>query len=272
MTEPEAEAEAEVEPVPEAEHVPEAEPESREEPQDGRARLLAALRRPASRGQVIAAVLLAILGYAAVVQVRSNDTDNTYVGARQSDLIALINQLSLASHRADNEISQLQKTRDSLRNDTDSRRTAIDRAKQQASTLGILAGTLPAQGPGIRATVTDPTGAIGTNEILNGIEELRDAGAEAMEINNVRVVAQTWIRDGASGGLVVDGQQLSPPYTLNAIGDPHTLKSALNFNGGFTFSVEQKNGKVHIVEDDSVAITAVRPSSAPKYATQAPTQ
>jgi uncharacterized protein YlxW (UPF0749 family) len=243
------------------------------EPVKGRARLVAALRRPTSRAQFTAGVLLAILGFAAVVQVQANHQDDQYVGARQSDLITLINQLSLASQRANNEIAQLRQTRDSLRSDTDSRRTAIERAKEQANTLGILAGTLPAVGPGVRVTVNDPHGSVGTDQLLDGIEELRDAGAEAIEINNSeRVVAQTSFQDAADGGVVVAGKVLTPPYTIDAIGDPHTLATALNFTGGFIFNIEQVKGTVKIDQADDVEIATTRPLSTPKYAQQTPTQ
>ena len=70
-------------------------------PPDGRARLREALRRPSSRGQVIVAVLLAVLGFAAVTQVKANDKDDQYVGARQGDLVQYINNLSLASQRTE---------------------------------------------------------------------------------------------------------------------------------------------------------------------------
>jgi len=92
-------------------------------PSDGRARLLASLRRPGSRGQAAAAVLLAILGFAAVTQVKANGKDDQYVGARQGDLVQYINNLSLASQRTEAEIARLQQTRDALRSDTRSRRT-----------------------------------------------------------------------------------------------------------------------------------------------------
>jgi hypothetical protein len=108
---------------------------------DGRARLVTALRRPGSRGQLGAGVLLAVLGFAAVVQVQSNSQDAAYVGARQDELIALINSLSLASQRAENEIAQLAETRSSLLTDTEARRTALERARQLADERGILAGT-----------------------------------------------------------------------------------------------------------------------------------
>jgi uncharacterized protein YlxW (UPF0749 family) len=250
-------------------NLPEQQPEQQP---TGRARLVAALKRPGSRGQLVAALLLAVLGFAAVVQVQAQGSNDKYVGARQQDLIALINQLSLASQRADGEISRLVQTRNSLRNDTDSRRTALERARQQANTLGILAGTLPAVGPGVRVTVKDPTGNVGTDQLLNGIEELRDAGAEAIEINGIRVVAQSSVQDSPNGGVVVDNQQIAPPYTILAIGDPHTLATALNFTGGFIYGVGQVDGSVAVEQLDSVEIDSTVKQSAPQYAAPTPNQ
>src|SRR6185295_6827300 len=155
---------------------------------DGRARLVGSLKRPGSRGQLVVAVLLAVLGFAAVTQVRANDKDDKYVGARQGDLVQYINNLSLASQRTEAEIARLEQTRDALRSDTRSRRTAVERAQQQADTLGIMAGSVPVVGSGVRVTVNDEKGGVGSNQLLEGLEELRDAGAESIELNNrVRV-------------------------------------------------------------------------------------
>ena len=247
--------------------LPDSGAQGRGAPPDGRRRLRAALRHPTSRGQVVAAVLLAVLGFAAVTQVKSNARDDSFVGARQSDLIQFINNLSLASQRAQGQISKLQKTRDALGNDTQARRTALRRARQQAQTLGILAGTLPAQGPGVRVTVTDSGGGVGTNQLLNGLQELRDAGAEVIEVNDeVRVVAQTAMRDAPGGGVVIDGKRLRSPYVIDAIGDPHTLATALDFTGGFVSDVEGVGGKVAIQRLRDVRISSVRTPAAPQYA------
>lgn len=238
---------------------------------EGRKRLLRALRRTGSRAQVIVALLLAVLGFAAVVQVQSNTRDDRYVGARQGELIQLINNLSLASQRAQQEVTKLQQTRDSLLTDTEARRTALQRARDQADTLGILAGTVPATGPGIRITVTDSAGEVGTNQLLNGLEELRDAGAEAMEVNDtVRVVAQTYLRDAPGGGVVIDGTRVRAPYVIDVIGDPHTLATALNFTGGFDSEVQQAGGKVSVKELETVEIGSVVAPLRPKYAKPAP--
>ena len=234
---------------------------------DGRTRLLAALRRPGSRGQVVAGVLLAVLGFAGVTQVNANNNDDGYVGARQSDLIQYINSLSLASQRAEAEINKLEKTRDSLGNDTKARRTALARAREQAETLGILAGTVPAEGSGVRIRVTDPGTGVGTNQLIDGLQELRDAGAEVIEINDrVRVIAQTSLQDRSGGGVLVDGISLKQPYVIDAIGDPHTLATALDFTGGFISEVRGVGGKVEVQRLASIEIASVRTPAAPKYA------
>ena len=237
-------------------------------PPDGRARLLGALRRPSSRGQATVAVLLAVLGFAAVTQVKANDKDDQYVGARQGDLVQYINNLSLASQRTEAEIARLEQTRDALRSDTRSRRTAVERAQQQADTLGIMAGTVPVVGSGVRVTVTDEKGGVGSNQLLEGLEELRDAGAEAIELNNrVRVVAQSSLKD-VDGGVIVDGKVLRAPYVIEAIGSPHDLATALDFKGGFIDEVQRPDvdGKVETQETDKVEISTVVEPAAPQYA------
>jgi len=234
----------------------------------GRARLGKSLKGPISRGQITAAVLLAVLGFAGVVQVQSIGAADVDAGQRQEDLIQLLNSLAAASQRTENEIAQLEETRSSLRNDTDSRQAALEEARREADVLGILAGTLPAVGTGIVVTVQDPSGAVGTDQLLNGLEELRDAGAEAIEINEtVRVIAQTSLTDGQNG-VIVDGVQLSPPYTIKAIGDPHTLAGALDFTGGFTDAVELPGigGRVLVDEADNVEIATIRAPAPSEYA------
>jgi uncharacterized protein YlxW (UPF0749 family) len=243
-------------------------PHDESAPPTGRARLRGALRRPWSRGQVTAAVLLAVVGFGSVVQLHANEGDERYAGMRQGDLIQLLNSLSTASQRAEDQIAKLEQTRDTLRTSTDSRRAALERARQQANTLGILAGTLPAAGPGIRMSIRDPRGKVGTDVMLNGIEELRDSGAEAIEINDsVRVIAQSYIKDGPRG-IIVDGHQLSPPYTVDAIGDPHTLAQAMAFSGGFIADVEAPGtgGTVLVAQSQNIEIASVRQAAQPDYA------
>lgn len=232
-------------------------------------RLRHALVRP-SRGQLVVGVLLGVLMFAAVTQVRLYNADDVYSGLRQSDLVQALNGLSAASARAQAEIDQLDATRTALKSSSLKRATALDQAESEIETLGILAGTLPAHGPGIVITVTDPQGRYSVNHLLDGVEELRDAGAEAMQINHeVRVVAQTSFQD-ADGGISVDGRLLTAPYTLEVIGDPDTLARALDFPGGFRDDVTLDGGTTSVRKVADLQVDVTRAPGSTTYATPVP--
>jgi len=230
------------------------------------ARMWRAVRRP-SRGQLVAAVLLFALAFAGVTQVRLTGGNDRYAGMRQADLVQVLNGLSTASRRAEADLNRLETTRDSLRSRSQRSTTALQQARSQLSSLGILAGTLPATGPGILVTVTVPAGKqLKVTDLLDGVEELRDAGAEAIQVNDaVRVVAQTAFEE-TGRGLEVDGRLLHSPYTLAVIGNPSTLSRALSFPGGFTDGVGYDGGKVSVRKQQTVQITVTRPPARTSYA------
>src|SRR5204862_247268 len=89
---------------------------------------------------------------------------------------------------------------------------ALREARDRARTLGILTGTLPARGPGIVLTVVDPQGTVGADVLLDAVEELRDAGAEALQLSGVCVVAQTPIVDDPAGGEGESTKSVSEVY------------------------------------------------------------
>jgi len=209
------------------------------------------------RAQVVVGVLLAALGFAAAAQIRLTHQDDSYAGKRREDLIELLDSLSAASDRVQTQINELQATRDELLSSSQRRQVAVDEARGRLLVLGILAGTLPAEGPGVTVTITDPSGAVTAASILNGIQELRDAGAEAIEVNDrVRVVASTSFSE-RNGAVVVDGREIQPPYVVDAIGSSHTLSEAVIFPGGLADQVSQLGGEVTTEEVDVVEVTSL---------------
>ncbi len=188
-------------------------------PETGRNRLLQALRTP-SRNQVVVAVLLALVAFAAVVQVRSTEVDDTYAGYRDEDLIAVLDGLAGTSQRARAEIERLETTRDQLASDSADQRTALQQAQSEADTLAILAGLVPVRGPGVRITITEVTAPVNADTVVDMVQSLRVAGAEAIQVNGqVRLIAQSAFTD-VVGGLEVDGEVLSAPYVFDVIGPP----------------------------------------------------
>ena len=246
-----------------------AEPEGPDQAPDGddsgRQRLVAAVRRPA-RGQLVVALLLAVLGFAGVTQVRTNDEDSTYAGKREQDLIDLLTALAGTSQRSQNEINRLEETLSGLQDSSNNRQTALSQAQKDVNTLNILAGLVKATGPGIRVTIDDPDGVVDTDTILDTIEELRTAGAEAIEFNDtVRVIAQTSF-DAGVGGTVIGGTLVSPPYVIDVIGDPHALEGAMTFLLGPQDDVENEGGTLTMQASDEIMIDAVRQPVRPEFA------
>lgn len=228
----------------------------------GLQRLREAFFRP-SRAQVVVGVLLAALGFAAITQVRTNTTDNTYTGYREQDLVDVLSGLAGASQRAQTQINQLETQRRQLEQSQQAQSAALAAAQRQAQELDILAGLVPVTGPGIRLTVTEGPRPVDVDSVLDTIEELRSAGAEAMQVNGeVRLVAQSAVQP-APGGLDIDGKLVTSPYVFDVIGDPHTLSGALQLVDGPVAQFKDAGATVQLQERGSLDITAVRAPSQP---------
>ncbi|WP_461021288.1 DUF881 domain-containing protein [Thalassiella azotivora] len=235
-----------------------------------RRRLASALTPKVNRGQVLAALLCAVLGFALVVQVRQTQDDNLDT-LRETDLVRILDDLGQRGERLEAELSELRSTRDQLLSSSDQQQVAQEAAQERLDVLGILAGTAPATGPGIELTIADPQGRVEAVNLLDAVQELRDAGAEAIQVGDVRVVASTAFTD-AEDGVLVDGRLVRPPYVFTVIGDPDTLAPALGIPGGVLASVSSREGaRANVQELDTVVVDALRPVSEPQYARPAET-
>ena len=103
------------------------------EPEPGRDRLRKAVVRP-SRRQVVVAALLAVLGFAFVVQVRDTAANDTYAGLRESELVEVLDGLTGTAERARREVDRLEARRDELANENQARFAALDEAEQRVRT------------------------------------------------------------------------------------------------------------------------------------------
>ena len=217
---------------------------------------------------IVVALLCAVLGFALVAAVRGNTTDSFLATARQSDLVRVLDDLGQRQARLETELRSLQASRDRIL--SGSQAQALAETTQRADAYAILAGTVAATGPGIEITITDSSGGVDSATRLDAVQELRDAGAEAIQIGAVRVIASTWFADGDRGGISVSGTVVTSPYRIRVIGDSATLATALGIPGGVSDSVRAAGGRIAIVEKARVDVTALHPLSTPQYAQPAP--
>lgn len=230
-------------------------------------RLRTLLLRP-GRGQVIAAVFLFVVGLGAVVQVRLSNADDAYANARREDLIQILDGLGAESRRLENEVAELERTKSDLQSGADRQQVARTQTERRLNQLAILAGTAPAVGPGVRMTISDPKSLVTGEVLLDAVEEMRDAGAEVIEINDsVRVVASSWFGTRNSE-VVVDDRVLTRPITLEVIGDSHSLEEAASFRGGLVSEITgpRIGGQVSIQRIQRLEIVSLHTAPDTQYA------
>ncbi|WP_078843496.1 DUF881 domain-containing protein [Streptomyces albus] len=247
---------------------PEAPPTG--EAMTGRRRLRAALWPPRfSRAQLIVALLLCVLGLGLAIQVRSTSDASVLRGARQEDLVRILDEIGDQTQRLQDEKQRLEEQRTELENSSDQAEEARRQTEQKEQQLGVLAGTVAAEGPGLTIVVSAPQGAVDADKLLDAIQELRAAGAEAIQINDVRVVAGTFFtQDGDR--VRIDGQGVEQPFRIKAIGDPQDLEPALNIPGGVVQSMEKEQATVSVSREEKIVVDALRAADRPDYARSSP--
>lgn len=231
------------------------------------------LRPRARRVDLLVASLLALLGFGIAVQVRSTQGDALLTTARPEDLVQILDELNNRGERLRDEVASLTATQERLTTGSDTATSALADARRRAQVLGVLAGTLPATGPGVRVTITDPRGEVSASLLLDAMEELRNAGAEAMQVEGagdegtaaVRVVASTSFVDDEAG-VVVDGVRLRSPYRFVVIGSPATLAGALAIPGGVEDTVRNQGGSTDVARSEELRVTALHRLIEPRYA------
>lgn len=95
--------------------------------------------------------------------------------------------------------------------------------------LEVRTGYVPVRGPGVRIRVASAPGAVPNDEVRDSdlallVDGLFTAGAEAIAINDQRIVALGGIRN-TNRAIHVNGRPLTPPYVIEAIGNPATLQA-----------------------------------------------
>lgn len=148
----------------------------------------------------------------------------------------------------------------------------------------FLAGLTRVQGPGVEVILNDskkpytgmlppgfaPPNIIHDTDINIVINELKQAGAEVLSVNDQRMVATSAVRC-AGPTVYVNNTQAAPPFVIKAIGDPKTLEAALNIPGGEADIINHfDKDMLKIQVFKHLVVPAYSGVSQPKYAVSVP--
>jgi uncharacterized protein YlxW (UPF0749 family) len=204
-------------------------------------------------------MLFLVLGLLITVAVTRPAGTAPWQTARTEDLVQLLDGLDARQQRLLAESARLTALQGDL--ERGSTAEALAESQRKVAALQVMAGTTPVDGPGLTISISDPKAAVDAPLLLDAVQELRDAGAEAIQVGGNRVVVDTWFADSPRG-VVVDGSPIPAPLTIRAIGDPDTMKAAMGIPGGLADTVRTRGAEFATTTAQSMSISVTVPSTA----------
>ena len=180
------------------------------------------------RNQFTIAAVAFVLGLLVVVQLRTQASGTAFAGLSSQELTVLVANLNDRNDELRGEIATLERELATLTDNTERGDVSVDELRADLRRVRLYAGIDPATGPGVVITIRGPIDGTGVEDLVN---ELRNAGAEAMAVETVRLVPGI-VTVGAAGTVTVGGVPLADPFELTAIGAPDKLTGSLTRSGG----------------------------------------
>lgn len=217
---------------------------------------------------IVLGIMCLVLAASICVQIRTVKESNSTVSVNyeENNLRA---QVLKYKERYDNQIKELERVEKELekeREDSTKNNTELQEKENLIKEGNKIIGLTEVKGPGVTIKLSDSkmdiTKALNPSslivhdlDILSVINELRNAGAEAIAINGQRVVNTTGIT--CSGNIVdINGEKVGAPFTITAIGLPEQLAN-----------VDRLGGYLDRMRDDGVGAELTRSNNItiPKY-------
>ena len=185
------------------------------------------------RNQLTIAAVSFVLGLLVVTQLRAQAVGSGLGGMSSQDLTVFVANLNAGLDQRRQEIASLERDLAQLSANADRGVVSLGQVRDELASIRAYAGLDPVSGPGVTVTVDGPIDGPGVEDIIN---ELRNAGAEAIAVGGVRFVAGSVVT-GGPGEVSADGQELDDPFEVEAIGGSETLTGSLTRIGGIVAQV-----------------------------------
>jgi len=204
-----------------------------------------------------------ILGILIVGQIKSQAGNNGLAARSAQDLTLLVANLNTRNDQLRTEIGSLDRQLQTLKQGGQNGASSLTQIRDDQARVRAWAGLDPVSGHGVEITIS---GAIAGTALEDLINELRNAGAEAIAIEDVRVVAATVV-GGTAGSLSVDDTELKDPFVVRAIGNPESLVGSLTRMGGLVaqLAATYPDAAVNVEAIDRLVLPATTRSLAPSH-------
>jgi uncharacterized protein YlxW (UPF0749 family) len=219
------------------------------------------MRQP--RSQLALAAVIFLMGFLIVVQLRAQQAGTGLATQSSQDLTLLVANLTTRNDQLRGEVADLSRQLDAMAAANARGETSAGQLRSDLERIRTWSGLEPAAGPGVRVVLY---GGVPASAISDLVNELRNAGAEAIAVGGVRVVAGTVVA-GPPGALSVENTALGARIEVLAIGNPPALTGALTRAGGLVAQVQATYAEVamEVTPLDAVAVPATDRTLVPTY-------
>lgn len=196
------------------------------------------------------AVFFLSMMLAAQIKAISNTTEVAQ-GKREAQLVDELTTLQRNYDSLKQKYDDNNKIVETYKNNASDNSTLIASMQKELEQQTILSGNADLKGQGIVVTLTDGNKVVENSsrtdslvhdsDVLTVVNELKAAGAEAISVNDQRIIAMTAIR--CVGPVIqVNYQKVAAPFVIKAIGDAQYLESALTIKNGVSDLLTQGYG------------------------------
>ena len=226
--------------------------------------------------RIMMAVICLVLTMAITLQIRSMSKKISTVGSGTSNS-SLIDSFLEWQEKYNKITKKLEKSGELLEGEREETATKGQEKQQKAEELkkyNMLLGTTNVSGEGIIITAKDGTLSKATDNISavlvhdadlrEIVNELANAGAEAISINDQRIVNTTSIT--CAGNIIsINGEKVSSPFVIKAIGSQESLYGALSRPGGYISIMKEQEVSVEIKKSSNIQIKKYMGAFTQKY-------
>jgi uncharacterized protein YlxW (UPF0749 family) len=219
------------------------------------------MRNP--RNQLSIAAVMAVLGLLLVVQLRSQSLGSGLEALSAQELTQLVANLNTRNDQLRVEIATTESELADLQSAQARGESSVDQLRLDLGRVRAWSGLDGVTGSGIRVSVAGPISGAGVEDLLN---ELRNAGTEALAVADVRVVPGTVVA-GDAGALSVENTALGDTFEIAALGNSATLTGSLTRAGGIVaqLAATYPDAQITVLPVDRVEIPATHRDLVPAH-------
>ncbi len=219
------------------------------------------------KGQLAVGIVCVVLGLALALQFRSVQSNLEGVAPSQkaSELALELNKTREEREQLLNELKSLESKIEEIEESESKEDVLIKNISDELEKYKIISGLKDVTGSGVVVVIDDPPkdpdtyfdGSIimyNYDLLLSIVNKLNEAGAEAISINEQRIVSKTEI-SLAGSNVNINSVPTAPPFIIKAIGDKDTLEATLNIRFGIVYTMrEQFSLQVSVKKQDEIVI------------------